>query len=916
MKRWKKILSLILCFILCFMVITPHEAEAGVGQTVLSVVEKGFSYLIYGVATAIVVIVINPLDLSIKGMISQGSLKDSTSQGSAAYDLTTIAVDENSDRITGLFDQVIKQWYPPLILIAIIVFMLGLIYIGIQAVFSTASSKRAEYMERLKGWAFGLILLFSFNFIMVGVIKINNGLASFFLEQSLKKSGVSLNTSQTSTNATSENSNNSSNQSQAGGSGNEFSQILLKETVKAINALRIDNPDGKKNKYEKVFEIKTPKGNVIKVTCQELIASAYGDANYTEWKKAHSQPKFFLDLKTGKLWRLEGNTGGKPYKDGSQFTGDINEIDNNGIYGTRRYFLYINQIENENIGDVYIRAKSAIGEKIEENGEIKYKENTRPFDVSDIYGINVHSEGAGLGLEDGWHTIAGDTGQVDETNIDLTKKEGDSLVAPKDEFLKRFYDEYHQNEEGKIGNAILYLGAVAQTLLLFIIYFVRVFIVSFLILIFPAVMAIYCIDRLDDNKSAVFGEWWKQFTANVFTNSIHALTYAMICSVVLSRDYSNFVQFLALCFLFPANNLARQVFGISRGGMADLAGIGALAGMVMIGQQMAGAMGRKSSGAPSGGGGSFGGSGGGQEDKLTIPPAKRLTVAGIGTKALTAGKKVLGAGLRTGVKMSGAVAGGTIVAATGGGIRDAAGAGFVGWKIAGGMLDYGEDGVVGVYKTGKYVHESIKNRKTGKRLSQWKNHKVEANMTANGISFRVKNANDQVVDEFDHKGNYFGINPYSDKPMKFSFEIGASGEIKDNEVVADRKSIDELIKSDLRNEDNTIFSLQKEIFNSYGIDLTGRDLTLDSDYKYVVNQIRSRHANNSSIDINEAISKLNILRARQEDRQAKFINLQEKYVKASKVGAAVLKQDLIPRDIRPRIDRTRNWLPNIRVDDV
>ena len=129
---------------------------------------------------------------------------------------------------------------------------------------------------------------------------------------------------------------------------------------------------------------------------------------------------------------------------------------------------------------------------------------------------------------------------------------------------------------------IVYLIMLAQTLALTILYYKRVFMLAFLITIFPLAAMFYTLNKTGDLKVNSFGAWFKEFAVNVFVQAFHAVTYVTVVTIGISayKDNGDWMFFL-LCvlFLFEGEKIIRAIFNAksSAGTIGDMAAAGAMA---------------------------------------------------------------------------------------------------------------------------------------------------------------------------------------------------------------------------------------------------------------------------------------------------------------------------------------------------
>ena len=129
---------------------------------------------------------------------------------------------------------------------------------------------------------------------------------------------------------------------------------------------------------------------------------------------------------------------------------------------------------------------------------------------------------------------------------------------------------------------IVYFIMIGQLLAILIMYYKRVFMLAFLIAVFPLVAMIYPLNKMGDVKMNPFGTWFKEFAVNVFVQSFHAATYRVVVTVgITSYVESGNWLFMILCilFLFQGEKIIRAIFNAksSMNSIGDMAMAGALA---------------------------------------------------------------------------------------------------------------------------------------------------------------------------------------------------------------------------------------------------------------------------------------------------------------------------------------------------
>lgn len=129
---------------------------------------------------------------------------------------------------------------------------------------------------------------------------------------------------------------------------------------------------------------------------------------------------------------------------------------------------------------------------------------------------------------------------------------------------------------------IIYFILIGETLALLIMYYKRVFMLAFLITIFPIVMATYPLNKIGDLKMNTFGVWFKEFIINIFVQSFHAVTYVVVVSIGINAYFTDqnwLLMIMCILFLFQGEKIIRGIFGAksSINSIGDMAAAGMMA---------------------------------------------------------------------------------------------------------------------------------------------------------------------------------------------------------------------------------------------------------------------------------------------------------------------------------------------------
>lgn len=111
---------------------------------------------------------------------------------------------------------------------------------------------------------------------------------------------------------------------------------------------------------------------------------------------------------------------------------------------------------------------------------------------------------------------------------------------------------------------------IGQLLIFIYIYYKRYLMIAFLIIIFPITLVEYIIGTVTSGKQTALSAWCKEFFVNVFLQSIHAIVYGIIASVIMDQIKAtltagnltriNWIIFIvATNFVFTGEKLIRSI---------------------------------------------------------------------------------------------------------------------------------------------------------------------------------------------------------------------------------------------------------------------------------------------------------------------------------------------------------------------
>ncbi|MBR4111090.1 MAG: hypothetical protein IKK43_05335 [Clostridia bacterium] len=140
---------------------------------------------------------------------------------------------------------------------------------------------------------------------------------------------------------------------------------------------------------------------------------------------------------------------------------------------------------------------------------------------------------------------------------------------------------------GKMSLTFVYYVMLGELIVIIFVYYKRVFMMGFLITIFPIIAIMYIVEKLISGSSRAFSTWLKEYVVLVFTQAFHAAVYVVVVNagVQVYIEQDNWL-FMLLCviFLFQGEKILRSIFGMksSANTIGDLAKAGA-AGYAVLG---------------------------------------------------------------------------------------------------------------------------------------------------------------------------------------------------------------------------------------------------------------------------------------------------------------------------------------------
>lgn len=137
-------------------------------------------------------------------------------------------------------------------------------------------------------------------------------------------------------------------------------------------------------------------------------------------------------------------------------------------------------------------------------------------------------------------------------------------------------------KDTNIALSIVYIIMIGQLIVLLGVYYKRVFMMAFLITIFPVVATLYVWEKANKGAAGALKTWTKEYTVLIFTQTFHAMTYVILVKSAYEaflKEGNWFIFILSVIFLFEGERILRSIFGMksSVNTIGDLAATGAAA---------------------------------------------------------------------------------------------------------------------------------------------------------------------------------------------------------------------------------------------------------------------------------------------------------------------------------------------------
>lgn len=184
-KIFIRIISLAMCFIMFFSITT--EVHAGLLDTLSNAFQEGFSKLFNKLLSVVARILVSFGD-GVVHIMARATGEVVTIDKLVFNKVDKVSIDywdyteseetENSIPVKNYMAIPVQKWYKVFNKIAVMVYMIVLVYIGIAVMLSSTGEKRSRYKELTMTWVIGITILFVFPYVMKYIIKLNDAMTN------------------------------------------------------------------------------------------------------------------------------------------------------------------------------------------------------------------------------------------------------------------------------------------------------------------------------------------------------------------------------------------------------------------------------------------------------------------------------------------------------------------------------------------------------------------------------------------------------------------------------------------------------------------------------------------------------------------------------------------------------------------
>lgn len=463
---------------------------------------------------------------------------------------------EDSKNSADILRPIVSNVYKNLRNFVLVIMLIILLYIGIRIVVSTAVSDQVKYKQYLINWVVGICLIFLMQYIMSGIMNINQIVIDMMTNQNVSEGYV----------------------------------IAFGPVDTALASFY--------NTGANILD------SLADSSLGVLLMSTGNDWLYDKGKsinKFHRKwnltSRFYSFCSTG--WRYnaeDANASGDGWE----------EKANSGKEGTVNFMN--RKIILSNGATVDDKATWEFNEKRHTIKDVTYALTgvETPVDAA-IYNKKYLDESDGrmralyhCNIAEYCRTLT--TFSSSFTHVYMGNKS--STMTDKDGNGKVLSSDNDYNSAAFWGYALIYTLITIETVVFLYKYLKRVIWLAFLTMISPLIAVMYAVDKLGDGKAQTFNMWFKEYLFNSLIQPLHLLLYNLFLGAGMALMQANVIYgVVAYAFMIPAEKFFKKMFGFDKASTPGGLGSPAAGMMAMRGLDRLGGFGPHGKGGKGGKGG-------------------------------------------------------------------------------------------------------------------------------------------------------------------------------------------------------------------------------------------------------------------------------------------------------------------------
>ena len=464
---------------------------------------------------------------------------------------------EDSKNSADILRPIVSNVYKNLRNFVLVIMLIILLYIGIRIVVSTAVSDQVKYKQYLINWVVGICLIFLMQYIMSGIMNINQVVIDMMTNQNVSEGYVI-----------------------AFGPVDTALASFYNTGANILDSLADSSL-----------------GVVLMSTGNDWLYDKGKSINKFH-RKWNIVSRFYAFCSRG--WRYnaeDANDGGDGWE----------EKANSGKEGTVNFMN--RKIILSNGATVDDKATWEFNEKKHTIKDVTYALTgvETPVDAA-IYNKKYLDESDGrmralyhCNIAEYCRTLT--TFSSSFTHVYMGNKS--STMTDKDGNGKVLSSDNDYNSAAFWGYALLYTLITIETVVFLYKYLKRVIWLAFLTMISPLIAVMYAVDKLGDGKAQTFNMWFKEYLFNSLIQPLHLLLYNLFLGAGMALMQANVIYgVVAYAFMIPAEKFFKKMFGFDKASTPGGLGSPAAGMMAMRGLDRLGGFGPHGKGGKGGKGGS------------------------------------------------------------------------------------------------------------------------------------------------------------------------------------------------------------------------------------------------------------------------------------------------------------------------